>query len=37
MRQDNYRILYEIVDDELIVDVVKVGGRRDVYRQSNRT
>ena len=28
----DYRILYEIVDDELIVTVVKVGNRRDVYR-----
>lgn len=32
MRQGNYRILYEIVDDDLIVIVVKVGNRRDVYR-----
>ena len=27
-----YRILYEIQDDVLIVCVVKVGHRRDVYR-----
>lgn len=32
LRQRDYRILYEIVDDELIVTVVKVGNRRDVYR-----
>ncbi|HET9065520.1 MAG TPA: type II toxin-antitoxin system RelE/ParE family toxin [Gemmatimonadales bacterium] len=32
LRQGDYRILYEIVDDELIVTVVKVGNRRDVYR-----
>jgi mRNA interferase RelE/StbE len=32
LRQGNYRILYEIVDQELIVTVVKVGNRRDVYR-----
>lgn len=31
-RQGNYRILYEIVDRELIVTVVRVGHRRDVYR-----
>lgn len=32
LRQGDYRILYEIVDDELIITVVKVGNRRDVYR-----
>jgi mRNA interferase RelE/StbE len=32
IRQGNYRILYEIVDQELIVTVVRVGNRRDVYR-----
>ena len=32
LRQGNYRILYEIIDNELIVAVVKVGNRRDVYR-----
>lgn len=32
IRQGDYRILYEIVDGELIVTVVKVGNRRDVYR-----
>ena len=32
LRQGDYRILYEIVDLELIVTVVKVGNRRDVYR-----
>ena len=32
LRQGDYRILYEIVDDDLIVTVVKVGNRRDVYR-----
>ena len=33
LRQGNYRILYEIVDDELIVSVVRIGNRRDVYRR----
>lgn len=28
----NYRIVYEIQDRRLIVTVVKVGHRRDVYR-----
>ena len=32
LRQGDYRILYEIVDTELIVTVVRVGNRRDVYR-----
>jgi mRNA interferase RelE/StbE len=32
LRQGNYRILYEIADDRLIVCVVRVGDRRDVYR-----
>ena len=31
-RQGNFRILYSIEDDKLIVCVVKVGDRRDVYR-----
>ena len=32
LRQGNYRILYEIIDRKLIVTVVKIGDRRDVYR-----
>lgn len=32
MRQGNYRILYSIEDTELVINVVKVGDRRDVYR-----
>ena len=32
IRQGSYRILYTIEDDRLIVCVVKVGNRRDVYR-----
>jgi mRNA interferase RelE/StbE len=31
LRQGDYRILYEIHDDELIVVLVKIGHRRDVY------
>ena len=34
IRQGVYRILYEIRDNELIVMVIKVGHRRDVYRRS---
>jgi mRNA interferase RelE/StbE len=32
LRQGNYRILYEIRDLDLVVLVVRVGHRRDVYR-----
>jgi mRNA interferase RelE/StbE len=32
VRTGDYRIIYEIVDDELIVLVLKIGHRRDVYR-----
>jgi mRNA interferase RelE/StbE len=32
MRRGNYRILYSIEDAQLIITVVKVGDRRDVYR-----
>jgi len=31
LRQGNYRILYEIVDARLVVSVVKVGNRCDIY------
>jgi mRNA interferase RelE/StbE len=32
IRQGDHRILYEIVDRDLIVTVVRVGNRREVYR-----
>lgn len=32
LRQGRYRIVYSIQDDELIVWVVKIGHRKDVYR-----
>jgi len=32
VRQGVYRIVYSVEDDRLIVHVVKVGHRRDVYR-----
>jgi mRNA interferase RelE/StbE len=32
VRQGRYRIIYSIEDDRLIVHVVKVGDRKDVYR-----
>jgi len=32
VRQGRYRILYSIEDQDLLVQVVKVGHRKDVYR-----
>ena len=32
LREGNYRIVYSIDDNKLLVDVVKVGHRKDVYR-----
>ena len=32
IRVGNYLVLYEIINDELVVMVVKVGHRKDVYR-----
>ena len=31
IRQGNYRVLYEIQDVRLVVVIVKVGNRRDIY------
>jgi mRNA interferase RelE/StbE len=33
LRQGDYRILYEIRDEVLVVTVVQVGNRKDVYRR----
>lgn len=33
VRQGVYRIIYSIHDDRLVVHVVKVGHRKDVYRK----
>ena len=32
VRQGNYRILYTVQDAELVIVVIKVGHRREVYR-----
>ncbi|MFP4062785.1 MAG: type II toxin-antitoxin system RelE family toxin [Halochromatium sp.] len=34
IRQGLYRIIYEIIDEHLVVTVVKIGHRRSVYRSS---
>jgi len=33
LRQGDYRILYTVLDDEVMVEIVKVGHRREVYRE----
>ena len=32
IRQDSYRVVYSVDDQTRVVDVLKVGHRRDVYR-----
>ena len=32
IRIGNYRVIYEIFDERLIVHIVKVGHRKDVYK-----
>ncbi|MBZ5638865.1 MAG: type II toxin-antitoxin system RelE/ParE family toxin [Acidobacteriia bacterium] len=32
VRQGDYRILYEVLDHDRTVTVIKIGHRRDVYR-----
>ena len=34
VRQGQYRIIYEIRDDRLVITVIKVGNRADVYRNN---
>jgi len=36
IRAGDYRVLYEIRDRELVVLVIRVGHRRDVYRRASR-
>ena len=32
IRVGDYRVIYQIIDDELIIDVVTVGHRREIYQ-----
>ncbi len=32
IRVGDYRIIYEIYDDELIIDVITLGHRKDIYQ-----
>ena len=36
IRVPQYRVIYQILDDQLIVTVVKIDDRRDVYRSKHR-
>ncbi|MFZ1751863.1 MAG: type II toxin-antitoxin system RelE/ParE family toxin [Saprospiraceae bacterium] len=31
IRTGNYRIIYDIFDNELIVDIITLGNRKDIY------
>jgi len=33
VRSGNYRIIYEIHDDKLVILIVKIGHRKDIYQQ----
>ena len=33
VRQGRYRVVYSVHDDRLVVHVVRIGHRRDVYRK----
>jgi len=32
LRQGNYQVIYSVDDQSRVVDIIKVGHRRDVYR-----
>ncbi len=34
IRIGNYRVIYEIYDEKLIVDVIDLGHRKDIYRNN---
>jgi len=34
VRSGHYRVIYEVIKDEILVLIVKIGHRKDVYRQS---
>lgn len=33
VRQGNYRIIYEVIDSKLVVLVLKIGHRKDIYKK----
>ena len=32
IRVGNYRIIYDIIDNKLIVEIIAIGNRKDIYR-----
>jgi mRNA interferase RelE/StbE len=32
IRVGEYRVVYSIVDDQLVVEIIRIGHRRDIYR-----
>ena len=36
IRQGIYRIIYEVIDERLIVTIVKVGHRKQVYKRASK-
>lgn len=32
IRVGMYRIIYAVMDDELVIEIIKIGHRKDVYR-----
>lgn len=36
VRVGNYRIVYSVEDDKLVVLVIDIGARKDIYRRYNR-
>jgi mRNA interferase RelE/StbE len=32
VRSGNYRIIYDIIDNKLIVEIIAIGHRKDIYR-----
>ena len=33
IRKGNYRIIYEIHDETILIEVVKIGHRKDIYNK----
>jgi len=34
VRSGNYRIVYEIIDDKLIIHIINIGHRKDIYKNN---
>ena len=32
LRVGNYRVLYSVIQDKLLIEIIRVGHRKDVYR-----